>query len=64
MLLKIADRHAEAVLDVVRKGDKSVSSNFLLYGSSGFVGDAIAHLAVQSGLQPILAGRNADKLKT
>jgi len=38
--------------------------NFLLYGSSGFVGDAIAHLAVQSGLQPILAGRNADKLKT
>ena len=39
-------------------------SNFLLYGSSGFVGGAIAHLAVQSGLQPILAGRNADKLKT
>jgi short subunit dehydrogenase-like uncharacterized protein len=39
------------------------SSSFLLYGSSGFVGDAIARLAVQSGLQPILAGRNANKLK-
>jgi short subunit dehydrogenase-like uncharacterized protein len=41
-----------------------MTSNFLLYGSSGFVGDAIARLAVQSGLQPVLAGRNADKLKT
>ena len=38
-------------------------SNFLLYGSTGFVGNAIAHLAVQSGLQPVLAGRNAGKLK-
>jgi short subunit dehydrogenase-like uncharacterized protein len=38
-------------------------SNFLLYGSSGFVGDAIARLAVQTGLRPILAGRNAEKLK-
>ena len=41
-----------------------MSSNFLLYGSSGFVGDAISRLAVESGLQPILAGRNAGKLKT
>jgi len=38
-------------------------SNFLLYGSTGFVGDAIARLAVQSGLQPVLAGRNASKTK-
>jgi short subunit dehydrogenase-like uncharacterized protein len=52
------------VLDGLIKGDKPMSSNFLLYGSSGFVGDAIAHLAVQSGLQPVLAGRNANKLKT
>jgi short subunit dehydrogenase-like uncharacterized protein len=38
-------------------------SSFLLYGSTGFVGDAIARLAVQSGLQPLLAGRNSEKLK-
>lgn len=41
-----------------------MSSEFLLYGSTGFVGDAIARLAVQRGIRPILAGRNADKLKT
>jgi len=41
-----------------------MSSEFLLYGSTGFVGDAIARLAVQKGTRPILAGRNADKLKT
>ena len=35
---------------------------FLLYGATGFVGEAIARLAVQSGLRPILAGRNADQL--
>ena len=38
-------------------------SRFLLYGSNGFVGEVIARLAVQQGLQPILAGRNADKIK-
>jgi short subunit dehydrogenase-like uncharacterized protein len=41
----------------------SLPANFLLYGSTGFVGDAIARLAVQSGLQPVLAGRNVEKLK-
>lgn len=35
---------------------------FLLYGATGFVGEAVARLAVQSGLRPILAGRNADQL--
>jgi short subunit dehydrogenase-like uncharacterized protein len=39
-------------------------SGFLLYGSTGFVGDAIARVAVQKGIHPILAGRNADKVKT
>jgi short subunit dehydrogenase-like uncharacterized protein len=39
-------------------------SGFLLYGSTGFVGDAIARLAVQKGMRPILAGRNGDKVKT
>lgn len=35
---------------------------FLLYGATGFVGEAIARLAVQSGLRPILAGRNGERL--
>lgn len=35
---------------------------FLLYGATGFVGEAIARLAVQSGLRPILAGRNAQQI--
>jgi len=39
-------------------------SDFLLYGSTGFVGDVIARLAVQQGLKPLLAGRNAAKVKT
>jgi short subunit dehydrogenase-like uncharacterized protein len=36
---------------------------FLLYGATGFVGEAIARLAVQSGLRPILAGRKAQPLE-
>ena len=39
-------------------------SDFLLYGSTGFVGAVIARLAVQQGLKPIIAGRNAEKIKT
>ena len=39
-------------------------SGFLLYGSTGFVGDAIARLAVRMGMTPILAARDADRLKT
>lgn len=35
---------------------------FLLYGATGFVGEAIARLAVQTGLRPILAGRNAPPI--
>jgi len=38
-------------------------SGFLLYGSTGFVGGAIAQLAVQNGLQPIIAGRDAAKIE-
>lgn len=38
-------------------------SDFLLYGSTGFVGRAIARNAVRSDLQPILAGRNAKKVR-
>jgi len=35
-----------------------MSSAFLLYGATGFVGNAIARLAVGYDLAPILAGRN------
>jgi short subunit dehydrogenase-like uncharacterized protein len=40
-----------------------MSSAFLLYGATGFVGEAIARLAVEDGLEPILAGRNAARLE-
>jgi len=40
-----------------------MSSTFLLYGATGFAGEAIARLAVEYGLEPILAGRNAVQLE-
>ena len=40
-----------------------MSSAFLLYGATGFTGQEIARLAVEYGLEPILGGRNADKLE-
>lgn len=38
-------------------------SRFLLYGATGFVGGATARLAVQRGLRPVLAGRDAIKVQ-
>ena len=38
-------------------------SGFLIYGSTGFVGGAIARLAVRRGLRPIVAGRDAAKVE-
>jgi short subunit dehydrogenase-like uncharacterized protein len=38
-------------------------SSFLLYGATGFTGERIARLAVEYGLKPIVAGRNAIALK-
>lgn len=37
---------------------------FVLYGATGFVGEAAAHHAVRIGLRPILAGRNAAAVAT
>jgi short subunit dehydrogenase-like uncharacterized protein len=37
--------------------------NFLLYGANGYTGSLIAHLAVQSGLRPILAGRDKTRIE-
>ncbi|WP_375560666.1 saccharopine dehydrogenase family protein [Bernardetia sp. OM2101] len=35
--------------------------NFLIYGAYGYTGELIAELAIQKGLNPILAGRNIEK---
>lgn len=40
-----------------------MQSDFLLYGSTGFVGNVIAHLAVEQGFKPIVAGRNVAKVQ-
>src|SRR5215208_4940243 len=38
-------------------------SNFLIYGSYGYTGQLIVDHALEEGLHPILAGRNAKKLR-
>lgn len=40
-----------------------MSSSFLLYGSNGYTGSLIARRAVEYGLRPILAGRNAASIE-
>lgn len=35
-------------------------SDWLIYGANGYTGELTAHMAVQSGIRPILAGRNAQ----
>src|SRR5262245_32120519 len=37
-------------------------TRFLLYGANGYTGALIARAAVERGLHPILAGRNAEAL--
>jgi hypothetical protein len=36
--------------------------DFMIYGANGYTGSLIAAEAVQRGLRPVVAGRNADKL--
>jgi short subunit dehydrogenase-like uncharacterized protein len=43
--------------------DKAMSTNFLIYGANGYTGALIARLAKERGLRPILAGRDALKVK-
>lgn len=38
-------------------------SNFLIYGCYGYTGALISRIAVEQGLKPILAGRNAQKVR-
>lgn len=42
---------------------KNKKTNFLLYGASGYTGKLIIEEAIQRGLNPILAGRNEEKIK-
>jgi EAL and modified HD-GYP domain-containing signal transduction protein len=39
-----------------------MATTFLLYGATGYVGEAMARACVQRGMAPILAGRNAAAL--
>lgn len=41
-----------------------MDKTFLLYGATGYTGALTARMAVQRGLRPILAGRNAAKVET
>ncbi len=38
-------------------------SNFLLYGANGYTGELITRYAVERGLRPVVAGRNAEAVK-
>jgi short subunit dehydrogenase-like uncharacterized protein len=37
---------------------------WLLYGATGYTGELIARAAVRTGLRPVLAGRNREKVET
>ena len=39
-------------------------SDFVLYGSTGYIGRAVARLAVDHGLQPLLVGRNTERVSS
>lgn len=39
-----------------------MSNRFLIYGANGYTGELITRLAVEQGMQPVLAGRNAAKI--
>jgi short subunit dehydrogenase-like uncharacterized protein len=41
-----------------------MSNNFLIYGANGYTGELIVRYAVERGMKPILAGRNAGKVES
>ena len=41
-----------------------MTGHVLIYGATGYTGKLIARMARGQGLEPVLAGRNAEKLKT
>ena len=51
-------------IKLIRKSfQRKMNKNFLIYGATGFVGEAMARYSVQQGLKPILAARNKEKLE-
>lgn len=40
-----------------------MSNTFLIYGANGYTGELISRYAVERGMRPILAGRNAVKIE-
>lgn len=40
-----------------------MAKNFLIYGANGYTGELITRFAVERGMKPILAGRNAVKIE-
>ncbi|MGB0921190.1 MAG: saccharopine dehydrogenase family protein [Alphaproteobacteria bacterium] len=40
-----------------------MSDRFMIYGATGYTGKLTSRMAKEKGLNPILAGRNADKVK-
>jgi hypothetical protein len=45
------------------RGGTGMAAPFLLYGATGYVGAEAARMAIEHGLKPILAGRNAAKIE-
>ena len=40
-----------------------MGKTFLIYGANGYTGELITRYAVERGMKPILAGRNAIKIE-
>lgn len=41
-----------------------MSNNFLIYGANGYTGELIVRFAVERGMKPLLAGRNAARVES
>ncbi|HLM01648.1 MAG TPA: saccharopine dehydrogenase NADP-binding domain-containing protein [Pyrinomonadaceae bacterium] len=40
-----------------------MKKNFLIYGANGYTGELVLRYAVERGLKPLIAGRNAEKIE-
>ena len=40
-----------------------MKNNFLIYGANGYTGELVLRYAVERGLKPLIAGRNAEKIE-
>jgi short subunit dehydrogenase-like uncharacterized protein len=55
--------HRRAKRKTARKLRRSAHNRLLIYGSTGFTGRLIAQRAVEIGLDPVLAGRDEDRVR-